>query len=89
MSQARVIGLFSALFNGGSAMTRSNNAFSLRRAYEHLVAGVAALALTTLLLVSVETHAAAARPVTPSVSILVPTVTIEPVIDAAPHGLRE
>ena len=60
-------------------MTRSNSVFMLRRAYEHLVAGVGALALTALVLVSVETHAAPVRSVTPSVSILVPTVTIEAV----------
>jgi hypothetical protein len=78
MSQAREIGSFSAI-TGGSAMTRSNTVFMLRRAYEHLVAGVAALALTALVLISVETHAATQRSVTPSVTILVPTVTIEAV----------
>ena len=62
-------------------MTRSNSVFMLRRAYEHFVAGVGAIALTALVLVSVETHAATQRLVTPSVSILVPTVTIEPVDD--------
>ena len=71
-------------------MTRSNSVFMLRRAYEHLVAGVGALALTALVLVSVETHAAhPARSVTPSVSILVPTVTIEPVDDATTQSVSE
>ncbi len=60
-------------------MTRTNSVHMLRRAYEHLVAGVGALAVTMLVLVSVETHAAMPRSVTPSVSILVPTVTIEEV----------
>ncbi len=60
-------------------MTRSNSVFMLRRAYQHLVAGVGALMLTALMLVSVESHAAQARNLTPSVTILVPTVTIEAV----------
>ena len=60
-------------------MTRSNTAYMLRRAYQHLVAGVAALALTSLVLFSVETHAATQRTLIPSVTILVPTVTIEAV----------
>jgi hypothetical protein len=51
----------------------------LRRAYQHLVAGIGALALTSLVLFSVETHAATPRTVTHSVTILVPTVTIEAV----------
>jgi hypothetical protein len=51
----------------------------LRRAYQHLVAGIGALALTALVLFSVETHAATSRTLTPSVTILVPTVTIEAV----------
>jgi hypothetical protein len=61
----------------------------LRRAYEHLVAGVGALALTALVLVSVETRAAPTRSVTPSVSILVPSVTIEPVDDATTQSVGE
>jgi len=66
--------------HGGSAMTLEISAFLLRRAYEHLTAGAGALVLTTLLLVTLNTaHAAAPRDVTPSVSILVPTVTIEQV----------
>jgi hypothetical protein len=89
MSQVRVIGLFSAPITGGSAMTRSNSVFMLRRAYEHLVAGVGALALTALVLISVETHAATQRLVTPSVSILVPTVTIEPVDDTTTQNVSE
>jgi len=60
-------------------MTRSNSVHMLRRAYQHLVAGVGALALTALMLVSVTTHAATPRGLTPSVTILVPTVTIEAV----------
>ena len=61
-------------------MTRSNSVFVLRRAYEHFVAGVGALVLTALVLFSVETHAATQRhSVTPSVTILVPSVTIEQV----------
>ena len=58
-------------------MTRSSY-YMLRRAYQSLVAGVGALALTGLMLVSVETHAATPL-VKPSVTILVPTVTIEAV----------
>ena len=58
-------------------MTRSNSKFMLRRAYEHLIAGIGALVLTALVLFSVETHAATPRSLTPSVTILVPTVTIE------------
>ena len=60
-------------------MTRSNSVYMLRRAYQHLIAGVGALALTALMLVSVETHAATPQGLTPSVTILVPTVTIEAV----------
>jgi hypothetical protein len=67
-------------------MTRSNSVFLLRRVYEHLVASIGALAVTALMVASV--NAQAANPdqatnldqsVTPSVTILVPTVTIEPV----------
>ncbi|HEU4591352.1 MAG TPA: hypothetical protein VFS13_10610 [Steroidobacteraceae bacterium] len=54
-------------------MTR-NISFLLRRAYERLVASVAALAVTGLMLVSVNAHAATA--LKPSVSILVPTVEV-------------
>ena len=64
-------------------MTRSNSAFLLRRAYEHLVASIGALAVTALMVASVDAQAAnpdqtVARGVTPSVTILVPSVTIEP-----------
>jgi hypothetical protein len=80
MKQARVIGSFSAPKHGGLAMTLDTSAFLLRRAYEHLTAGAAALVLTALLLGALNTaHAATTRDVTPSVSILVPTVTIEAV----------
>ena len=58
-------------------MTRSNIDFMLRRAYEHLVASVAAVAVTALLLISINAHASTAASLKPSVSILVPTVTIE------------
>jgi len=58
-------------------MTRFNSAFLFRRAYEHLTAGAAALLLTALLLVTLDARAAAPRSVTASVTILVPTVTIE------------
>jgi hypothetical protein len=67
-------------------MTRSNSVFLLRRAYEQLVACIGALAVTALMLASV--NAQAANPdqamsldqsVTPSVTILVPSVTIEQV----------
>jgi hypothetical protein len=65
-------------------MTRSNVDFLLRRAYEKSTACAAALALTTVLMLSVNASAAT-RPavsgsveiLTPSVEILVPTVTIE------------
>ena len=60
-------------------MTRTSSAFLLRRAYEHLTSGVAAVALTLLFLMTVNASAGN-RTLTPSVSILVPTVEIE-VID--------
>jgi len=50
----------------------------LRRVYQHVVAGAGALVLTSLVLFSVETHAAT-QVNKPSVTILVPTVTIEAV----------
>jgi len=50
----------------------------LRRVYQHVVAGAGALVLTSLVLFSVETHAAT-KVNKPSVTILVPTVTIEAV----------
>ena len=67
-------------------MTRSNSAFLLQRAYERVVASLGAIALTTLMLASVNAQAATPRfespaSVTPSVTILVPTVTIEPVLE--------
>ena len=62
-------------------MTRSNSVFMLRRAYERVVASLGALTVTALMLFSVNAQAAplssAADSVTPSVTILVPTVTIE------------
>lgn len=65
-------------------MTRSNSVFLLRRAYEHVVASLGALAVTALMLAGVNAQAAlpqveSANAVTPSVTILVPSVTIEPV----------
>ena len=60
-------------------MTRPNLDFVLRRAYEHAVACAAALAVTALLMVSVNAHAGTRLGVSPSVTILVPTVTIEQV----------
>jgi len=57
-------------------MTSSNFALVLRRAHEHLIASVAAIALTAVLLVSVNANATT-HALTPSVTILVPTVTIE------------
>ena len=62
-------------------MTRSNSAFLLRRVYECVVSSIGALTVTTLMLVSVNAQAATPRSVTPSVTILVPTVTIELVED--------
>lgn len=65
-------------------MTRSNSVFLLRRAYEHVAASLGALAVTALMLASVNAQAAnpqveSTSAVTPSVTILVPSVTIEPV----------
>jgi hypothetical protein len=57
-------------------MTR-NFSFLLRRACEHFTASAAALAITALLLVSVNAEAASQFAAKPSVTILVPTVTIE------------
>jgi hypothetical protein len=57
-------------------MTRLSSAFLMRRAYEHLTASAAAIALTALFLMTVSANAGN-RPLTPSVSILVPTVEIE------------
>ena len=61
-------------------MTRLSSAFLLRRAYEHLTASVAAIALTLLIVMTVNAHAGN-RTLTPSVTIQVPTVEIE-VLDA-------
>lgn len=65
-------------------MTRSNSVYLLRRVYENVVSSLGALAVTALLTASVNAQAASpsqevASTVTPSVTILVPTVTIEPV----------
>ena len=64
-------------------MTRSNFVFVLRRASERVVASVGALALTAVMLMSVNTQAASPNGLKPSVTILVPTVTIELVDEAA------
>jgi hypothetical protein len=60
-------------------MSRPSLARVLRRAHEHILAGVAAVAITAVLLISVSAHAASRDTVTPSVTILVPSVTIETV----------
>jgi len=56
-------------------MTRSTSYFLLR-AYEHVVSVAGALAITLLLLVTVNAHAETPNKLTPSVSVLVPTVTV-------------
>ncbi|HTU66466.1 MAG TPA: hypothetical protein VMF52_10995 [Steroidobacteraceae bacterium] len=56
-------------------MTRLSSAL-LRRAYEHVTASAAAIALTAAFLLTVNAHAGN-RTVTPSVTIQVPTVEIE------------
>ena len=62
-------------------MTRPSSAFLLRRAYEQLLASAGAVALTLLLLLSVDARAdvraASQRTVTPTVTIQIPTVEIE------------
>ncbi len=57
-------------------MTHTNISFLVRRALERLVASIAAITLTALLLVSVDARAATHRTLTPSVTVLVPTVTV-------------
>jgi hypothetical protein len=56
-------------------MTR-NISYLMRRALERLVASVAAVSLTAMLLVSVDARAATQSDLTPSVEVLVPTVTV-------------
>lgn len=56
-------------------MTR-NISYLMRRAFERLVASIAAVALTAMLLVSVDARAETHRTLTPSVTVLVPTVTV-------------
>ena len=58
-------------------MTRTSFSFLLRRAYEQFTASAAAVAITALLFVSVNAEAASFGLAKPSVTILVPTVTIE------------
>jgi hypothetical protein len=57
-------------------MTHTNVSFLMRRAFERLLASVAAITLTAMLLVSVDARAATHRTLTPSVTVLVPTVTV-------------
>jgi UrcA family protein len=68
MGQARVIGLFSVL-SGGSAMTRSNSAFSLHRASERVSSAAAAVALTFLTLLAVDARADIHETVPTSVTV--------------------
>ena len=69
-------------------MTRSNSPFFLRRAYERVVSSIGALTVTTLMLVGVNAQAATPK-VSPSVTILVPTVTIEVIDEATPFSVQE
>jgi hypothetical protein len=62
-------------------MSRQSSAYLLRRAYEHLTASAAAIALTLILLMTVNAHAGNRSALIPSVTIQVPTVEIE-VLDA-------
>jgi len=50
-------------------MTRSSFALLLRRAHEHLIACAAAIAITAVMLVSVNARAAAHDTLSPSVTI--------------------
>jgi hypothetical protein len=65
-------------------MTRTSSDFLLRRAYEHLTASAAAIALTALILMTVNAHAGN-RPLTPSVTIQVPSVEIEVIDENSAH----
>jgi hypothetical protein len=73
-------------------MTRSDSSeIMLRRAYERFVSSLGAIAVTSLLLAGVDAQAtansAAVRStLKPSVTILVPTVTIEAVDPATGSG---
>lgn len=58
-------------------MSRSSLAYLLHRAHEHLIASVGAIAITAVMLLSVNAHASSNSSLTPSVTILVPSVTIE------------
>jgi hypothetical protein len=60
-------------------MSRPSFARLLHRAHEHVIAGIAAIAITVVMLMSVNAHAAARDSFKPSVTILVPSVTIETV----------
>jgi|SwirhirootsSR3_FD_contig_81_2708750_length_412_multi_2_in_0_out_0_1 hypothetical protein len=66
-------------------MNRLSSAFLLRRAYEHLTASAAAIALTVLAVMTVNAHANDTRKLTPSVTIQVPTVEIEVLDDSTAH----
>lgn len=61
-------------------MTRLSSAFLLRRAWEQATASAAALAVTAAFLLTMNAHAGN-RTLTPSVTMLVPTVEIEVVDD--------
>jgi hypothetical protein len=63
-------------------MTRMSSAFLLRRAYEHVTASAAAIAVTVLAVMAVNAHASNGT-VTPSVTIQVPTVEIEVLDESA------
>jgi hypothetical protein len=58
-------------------MSRTSYSFLLHRVYERFTASAAALAITALAFVSVNAEAASFTAAKPSVTILVPTVTIE------------
>ena len=58
-------------------MSRTSYSFLLRRVYESCTASIAAIAITVLAFGSVNAEAASFSAAKPSVTILVPTVTIE------------
>jgi len=58
-------------------MSRSNISYLLRRGAEHFIASIGAIAISAVLLVSVHAHAMTRVSAKPSVTILVPSVTIE------------
>ena len=58
-------------------MSRTSYSFLLRRVYESVTASAAAIAITVLAFGSVNAEAASFGAAKPSVTILIPTVTIE------------